>query len=388
MSLFEPGNALVRAAVEKAIAAGDELGVQVCAYHNGRCFIDVAAGFAEPDRSRAVDHATLFNIWSVSKAITATLLHIQADRGLIDYDAPISEYWPEFAAKGKGGITVRHALMHRSGLPQMPEGMTPERLVDWDWMTSAIAALEPMAAPGEKPMYQALSFGWIIGELVRRTDPKGRDVNTFLQEEVNRPLGIDSLWLGVPESELPRIATMVDAMPPMSPETLPEIWEKVSPWAVRLLPDVFEVNRIRQAVIPGVGGIANARSAGRFFGMLANGGELDGVRILSSERVAGFAEPRIGGDEPDTVMFNQVMPISKAGFWLYAPEPITAAFRTPTAFGCPGVGGALGWADPGEDLAVSFCHNRLVLPATSDEDPFIPVAAAVREALAMLRETA
>ncbi len=388
MTLFEPGNALVQAAVDKAIAHGDELGVQVCAYHRGRCFIDVAAGSAEPDLSRPADHETLFNIWSVSKAITATLLHIQADRGLIDYDAPIAEYWPEFGASGKDGITVRHALMHRSGLPQMPEGMTPERLVDWDWMTSAIAALEPMAAPGEKPMYQALSFGWIIGELVRRTDPKARDVNTFLQEEVNRPLGIDSLWLGVPDSELPRIATMVDAMPPMSPETLPEIWEKVSPWAVRLLPDVFEDNRIRQAVIPGVGGIANARSAGRFFGMLANGGELGGVRILSAERVAGFAEPRIGGDEPDTVMFNQVMPISKAGFWLYAPEPITAAFRTPTAFGCPGVGGALGWADPGEDIAVSFCHNRLVLPATSDEDPFIPVAAAVREALAMLRETA
>lgn len=388
MSVFEPGNALVQAAVEKAIAAGDELGVQVCAYHRGRRFVDVAAGFADPDRSRRVDHDTLFNIWSVSKAITATLLHIQADRGLIDYDAPIAHYWPEFAAKGKGAITVRHALMHRSGLPQMPAGMTPERLIDWDWMTSAIAALEPMAAPGEKPMYQTLSFGWIIGELVRRTDPARRDVNTFLQQEVNQPLGIEGLWLGVPDSELPKIATMEDAMPPMSPETLPEIWEKVSPWAVRLLPDIFEDDRIRQAVIPGVGGIANADSAGRFFGMLANGGELDGVRILSTERVATFAEPRIGRDEPDSVMFNQVMPISMTGFWLYAPEPITAAFRTPTAFGCPGVGGALGWADPGEELAVSFCHNRLVLATTSEDDPFTPVAAAVRKALAMLKQEA
>ncbi len=387
MSIFEPGNALVQQAVDKAIAAGDELGVQVCAYHGNRKFVDVAAGHADPARSRAVDHDTLFNIWSVSKAITATLLHLQAERGLIDYDAPIADYWPDFGAKGKGGITVRHALMHRSGLPQMPEGMSPERIIDWDWMTAAIADLEPMAAPGEKPMYQALSFGWIIGELVRRTDPKHRDVNTFLQEEINQPLGIDGLWLGVPDSELSKVAIMEDAMPPMSPETLPEIWEKVSPWAVRLLPDIFEDDRIRQAVIPGVGGIANARSAGRFFGMLANGGELDGVRILSAERVAGFANPRVGGDEPDTVMFNQVMPISMAGYWLYAPEPITAAFKTPTAFGCPGVGGALGWADPGEQLAVSFCHNRLVLPQTSDEDPFIPVAAAVREALAMLRET-
>ena len=388
MTPFEPGNTLVREAVERAIAAGGELGVQVCAYHRDRMFVDVSAGYADPDRSRPVDPDTLFNIWSVSKAVTATLLHIQADRGLIDYDAPIAEYWPEFGQNGKGGITVRHALMHRSGLPQMPKGMTPERLVDWDWMTSAIAALEPMAAPGERPMYQALSFGWIIGELVRRTDPQHRDVNTFLQQEVNQPLGIDDLWLGVPNNELPKVATMVNAMPPMSPETLPEIWEKVSPWAVRLLPDIFEDDRLRQAVIPGVGGIANARSAGRFFGMLANGGELDGVRIVSAKRVATFATPRPGGDEPDTVMFNQVMPISQAGYWLYAPEPITAAFRTKTAFGCPGVGGALGWADPGEQLAVSFCHNRLALAATSEQDPFIPIAEAVREALALFRETA
>lgn len=388
MTIFEPGNALVEAAVKKAIAAGDEVGVQVCAYHRDRKFVDVSAGYADAARTRPVEPDTLFNIWSVSKAITATLLHVQAERGLIDYDAPIAEYWPEFAANGKGRITVRHALMHRSGVPQMPAGMTPERLIDWEWMTGAIAALEPMAPPGERPMYQALSFGWIVGELVRRTDPAHRDVNTFLQEEVNRPLDIDSLWLGVPTGELPKIATMIDDMPPMSPESLPEIWEKVSPWAVRLLPDIFEDDRIRQAVIPGVGGIANARSAGRFFGMLANGGELDGVRILSRELVSTFHTPRIGGDQPDTVMFNQVMPISMAGYWLYAPEPITAAFRTPSAFGCPGVGGSLGWADMGGELAVSFCHNRLYMPAPGEADPFIAIADAVREALSMLRETA
>ena len=120
MTPFEPANTLVREAVERAIAAGDELGVQVCAYHRDRMFVDVSAGYADPDRSRPVEPDTLFNIWSVSKAVTATLLHIQADRGLIDYDAPIAEYWPEFGQNGKDGITVRHALMHRSGLPQMP----------------------------------------------------------------------------------------------------------------------------------------------------------------------------------------------------------------------------------------------------------------------------
>jgi CubicO group peptidase (beta-lactamase class C family) len=386
MAVFEAGNERVRRAVEAVIANGDEVGVQVCAYHRNRCFVDVAAGFFDRAKTKPVQHDTLFNIWSVSKAVIATALHVQADRGLIDYDAPIAEYWPEFAAKGKGGITVRHALMHRSGVPQMPANMTPERIIDWDWMVEQIAQLEPLAKPVEKPMYQAVSFGWIIGELIRRTDPKHRDVNTFVQEEINRPLGIEDLWLGVPKDRLGRIAELVDAMPPMSPESLPEMWEKCAPFAVRLMPDIFEDDRLRTAVIPAVGGIANARSVGRFFGMLANGGELDGVRILSAERVATFANPRPGGDQPDSVMFNQVMPISTAGFWLYAPAPITAAFRTSTAFGCPGAGGALGWADPGEELAVSFCHNRMMLAQTSEEDPFIPIAAAIREALAMLRE--
>ncbi len=181
---------------------------------------------------------------------------------------------------------------------------------------------------------------------------------------------------------------MHNAMPPMPPEFFPELYEKCAPYSVRLLPDIFEADAVRMAVIPAVGGIANARSLGRFLAMLANGGELDGVRVLSADRVATFAAPRPGGDQPDTVMFGQIMPISTAGYWLYAPEPITAAFASPTAFGSPGVGGALGWADPGEELAVSFCHNRLVLANSVEEDPFAPVAAAIREALSMFRETA
>jgi CubicO group peptidase (beta-lactamase class C family) len=157
---------------------------------------------------------------------------------------------------------------------------------------------------------------------------------------------------------------------------------------VRLTPDIFSADLVRKGVIPGVGGIANARSVARLFAMMANGGELDGVRLLSRDRIAKFHEPRKDSDEADPVMFGAVMPLSTSGFWLYAKEPITNALKTKTAFGNPGVGNSLAWGDLTEKLAVSFCHNRLFQPQSVEEDPFQPIAAAVREGLALVKSKA
>jgi CubicO group peptidase (beta-lactamase class C family) len=385
VSVFQQTNAIVQQAVDRAVDKGDEVGIQVVAYHGDQLLCDVASGSADPKTGKKVTHDTLFNIWSVSKGVAATALHIQAERGLVDYDAPMAAYWPEFGANGKGGITVRHVLMHRSGLPQMPAGVTPENIIDWNWVVSELAKLKPLAAPGAKPMYQGLSFGWLIGEIIRRTDPKHRDINTFLQEEINKPLGIDGLWLGVPENRLDRVATLVDDMAPMDPAMLGPLWEQCLPWRVRLTADVFSNTVLRRGTIPGVGGIANARSVGRLFAMLANGGEIGGVRLLSAARVAKFAEPRKGADEADPVMFNMVMPLSTSGYWVFAKEPITFALRTKTAFGHPGVGNSIAWADPADKLAVAFCHNRLFQPQTTAEDPLLPIADAVRDALAVAK---
>jgi CubicO group peptidase (beta-lactamase class C family) len=234
-------------------------------------------------------------------------------------------------------------------------------------------------------MYQALNFGWLMGELVRRTDPTHRDLNTFLQEEITQPLGIDALWLGVPRNRLDRVAALIDDTGATTKEMFPPLYEQCLPWSVRLTPEVFTDPVLQMATIPGAGGIANARSVGRLFAMLANGGELDGVRLLSAERVAKFAEPRKGADEPDPVIFNKVMPLSTSGYWLCADGPPTYPLRTKTAFGHPGVGGSLAWADPVERLAVTFCHNRLFHPASAETDPLRPVGEAVREALALVR---
>jgi CubicO group peptidase (beta-lactamase class C family) len=383
MSNSTEADATVHAAIEKAVAAGTEIGVQVAAYYQGRLAIDTWGGLADERTGRKVDGETLFNVYSVAKAVTATALHMQVDRGLIEYDAPIARYWPEYAAHGKQKTTVRHALTHRAGIPQMPEGVTPERMCDWDWMVREIAALKPLAEPGTKTLYQAMSFGWLIGELVRRTDPKQRSIGRFIREEIAEPLGITDLWIGIPDHVESRIARMTNATPPIPEEYLPPLFRLAAPAAVELGPEVFELPNVRRAEIAGVGGIFNARSEARFFAMLANGGELDGVRLLSKELVATFNTPRANTEEPDTVMFNMPMPITIAGFWYGGDRPVVRPIRNPRAFCHPGAGGSIGWADPEVNLAVAICHNRMFVPQSATDDPILVIADAVRAALGL-----
>ncbi len=376
-------NAIVRNAIDDAVARGVETGVQVAAYLNGELVVDTWGGLADDRTGRPVDGETLFNVYSVTKAVAATALHIQADRGLIDYDAPITRYWPEYGVNGKGATTVRDALTHRACVPQMPAGVTPEKMCDWDWMVRAIAGLEPVAPPGSKTLYLSMTFGWIVGELVRRSDPKHRSLGRFIREEIAAPLRITDLWLGIPDSVEPRIARQVDAMRPIPPEYLPPLFLASMPAQVALTPAVFERPDVRRAEIAGVGGIFNARSEARFWAMLANQGELDGVRILSRPLAATLNVPRTNSDELDQVMFNIPIPISNGGFWLGGPNTPVCSAKSPRALCHPGQGGSIGWADPDTRLAVAICHNRLFNASVPEEDPLLPIANAVREAVGL-----
>ena len=378
---FARANAIVKSAVDNAIARGVETGVQVAAYLNGELVIDTWGGLADEKTGRKVDGNTLFNVYSVTKAVAAVALHLQADRGLIEYDAPVARYWPEYGANGKGGTTVRHVLTHRACVPQMPAGVTPERMCDWDWMVRAIAALEPLAVPGSKTLYLSMTFGWIIGELVRRTDPGHRSLGRFIREEIAGPLGITDLWVGIPGSVEPRISRQIDAMRPIPPEYLPPLFLASMPPQVALTPAVFERPDVRRAEVAGVGGIFNARSEARFWAMLANGGELDGVRLLSPKLVQTLNVPRDERDERDEVMFNIPLPISVGGFWLGGPNTPVCSPKSPRALCHPGQGGSIGWADPDSRLAVAICHNRLFNASSPEEDPLLPIANAIREGL-------
>jgi CubicO group peptidase (beta-lactamase class C family) len=382
MSALTEMNAHVRAAIDQAIASGGEIGVQVVAYLKGREVINQAVGLADPVAGTLVSEDTLFNVYSVSKSISAVALHIQVERGLIDYDARVVEYWPEFGANGKETTTVRDVITHRSGVPQMPEGLEPGDLADWDAMTSRIAALAPLAPPGTKALYQSMTFGWLVGEIVRRSDGCRRSFGTFVREEIGAPLDAPDLWFGLPPEHDHRVARLTNATPPRPPAT--GLTAASIPAQLALVPEVFEREEVRRAEVPAVGGLFSARSCARVWAMLANGGELDGVRLLSPELVETFVRPRNNSGEPDPVMFGRALPISIAGFWLGGSEPPVCAAAHPRAICHPGAGNSFAWADPTTGLAVAFCHNRMLQPTSREGDPFLPVANAVREALGLV----
>jgi CubicO group peptidase (beta-lactamase class C family) len=383
-NINQTANATVKAALETAIRERGEIGMQVAAYLNGELVIDTWAGLADETTGRAVDADTLFNVYSVTKAVTATAIHIQAEKGLIDVDRPIAHYWPEFGVKGKDKGTVRQALMHRLGVPQMPAGTSVETICDWDTVTAGIADLEQMFPAGERAAYMCMSFGWILGEVVRRTDPQHRPFGQFIQDEICRPLGISDLWVGIPDEAEARVARMTNFNAGDRRAPADSLFVQSLPYSVSLIPEVFSLPQVRRACIGAVGGIFNARSEARFWSMLAQGGALDGVRLLSSERVAAACQPRPNGNELDPVYFNAPMPLSQGGYWMGAPSVPICAVTEPKAICCPGAGGSIGWADPETGLAVAICHNRMYRPRDCGDDPMVPVANAVRASLGLM----
>jgi CubicO group peptidase (beta-lactamase class C family) len=375
--------ALVDETIARLICEGREVGVQVAAYLDDKLVIDSFGGIADPQTGLMVDSDTLFNMYSVTKPLAATALHIQVDRGLVAYDAKVSDYWPEYAANGKAGTTVRDVLTHRAGVPQMPDGVTPQLMCDWEWMTSRIADLSPLAPPGGKAHYLSMTFGWIVGEIVRRSDPARRSIGTFIREEIALPLGAADIWVGLPDDQFGRVARQIDARPDVPAEFLPPLFTASMPPQVDLKPSVFELPEVRRAEIAGVGGIFTAKSCARFWAMLANGGELDGVRILSEDLVRTFNTPRPNNDEPDPVMFGMTIPLGIAGFWLGGDQPPYAAAKHARAICHPGAGNSIAFADPQTRLAVAITHNRLQSPATREDDTALIIADAIRQQLGL-----
>ena len=375
-----PAIAAVLGVLDRRVAEGREIGIQICAWQGEEQIVDCWAGVADAATGRPVDADTLFNVFSVSKAVSATAVHIQVERGLIDYDSPVAAYWPEFAQAGKSDVLVRHVLSHVSGVLRMPPDVTPERMTDWDWMCRRIAEMPGAYPSGSRSSYQSMTFGWLVGEMVRRTDPKRRPFGQFVREEIAEPLGATDLWLGIPDAAEPRVATLDAVAVYVAPDG--NMMREAQPTIVDLMPDPFERPDVRRACIPAVGGIFNARSEARFWAMLANGGQLNGVRLLSEERVASFAAPRPHFEDADPVFFGMVVPIGWAGYWLGGGEnPPVAAPRSMRALCHPGMGGSIGWADPDLKLAVAFCHNRMFDTRDIGEDSRTLIGDTIRAAL-------
>lgn len=341
----------VQSVIGRLVDTGQDTGLQVAAHLNGELIVDAWAGVADPESGRPVDGGTLFHSFSTGKGVTATVAHVLAEQGLIDYDTPIAHYWPEFGAHGKQHATVRHALTHSAGVPQLPAAITPAELTDWDHMCSVIAGQEPEWEPGTATGYHGWTFGWIVGEVIRRAT--GRPVSQVLHDEVAAPLGIaDSLFFGVPDDAAARTATLVEGNWEAALALAPASWTffrtvpNRSVWPVARLANRPDFLR---ADIP-AGGTMSARAVSRMYAALI--GEVDGVRLLPAGRTALISAPAT--EEKDLILRS---PAAKGlGYFLGLPE--TGGRRS--AFGMNGSGGSIAFADPEHGLSFALTRNRLV----------------------------
>lgn len=345
----------VQDAIERLVESGVETGVQVAVYRHGERVVDAVAGRADAETGRPMASDTPVYGSSAGMAITAAVVHVLAEKGVLEYDAPIVEFWPEFGAHGKEKTTVRHALTHSTGVPGVPEGTTAADLCDWDRMCAAIADARPWWAPGEKAGYHGQSFGYILGEVVRRAT--GRRISEVLRDEVAGPLGIaDELYLGVPEAELPRVARLDDPagtarIPPEAIATMP-MFRVVGGYTAgppEAMPSAGFGNRpdVLAADIPS-GGTMSARGVARMMAALMD--EVDGVRLVSPERFGELSA--VARDDMDEVFGG---PAGRAlGYLTGAPWPAEGR----PVIGMGGSGGNGVFADTGSRTVVAVCKNR------------------------------
>jgi CubicO group peptidase (beta-lactamase class C family) len=344
--------ARVGAILQRLVESGAETGLQVAAYLNGELIVDACAGVADPSDGRPIRPDTLIHSFSTGKGFTSTLVHVLAERGLIDYDTPIAHYWPEFGAHGKERATVRHALTHATGVPQLPADITPAELCDWDTMCTIVAGQTPLWKPGTESGYHGWTFGWILGETVRRIT--GLTPGEALRVHVTEPLGVaDELYFGLPESETARTAPLVEGGWEAWLESLPPsvpfrrlVAPNRSVWTIAELAN----RRTYLLADAPAGGTTTARAAARMYAALL--GEVDGVRLIPRERMERAAAVAVTGK--DLMLLGRY---SKGlGYFLGLPE--TAGELT--SFGHHGSGGSIAFADRERGLAFALTRTRLV----------------------------
>ena len=354
-------------------------GAAVAVYHRGELVVDVWGGrqvVPSPDGAldgpeRAWQGDTLAMCFSSTKGLTSTALHVLADRGLVDYDAPVAAYWPEFAANGKEGVTVAHLLTHSAGLHRLRTIIDrADRMLDWDFMVDALAKARPAYPPGTQNGYHALTYGWLVGEVVRRVS--GRPLDELVADEIVAPLGLQGLFLGCPPEQRHRVAPLEPmgravfgprparvvqrrvgeqlgklasaVRSPVNPRRM------INALAPRGIEDVLWAGDVMDASIPAANGFFDARSLARMYAMVAGGGQIDGVRLLSPTTVERMG--RIRTRRRDLVL---VVPMR----WRYGYHLVgTTKGVVDEAFGHFGFGGSGGWCDPHRDLAMAMVCNR------------------------------
>jgi len=333
-------NTRVQRTLDSLIASGQEAGLQVAACIGDDLVVDAWSGVADEVTGRLVNGETLFPCWSTTKGVAATCIHLLADRGLASYDAHVATIWPEFAEGGKSSVTLRQVLAHTSGVPQMPEAADLAMVSDWHAMCRYIAQQTPLWEPGHVVGYHAWTYGWIVGELVRRID--GRTIADFVRSEFNEGWKVGELYLGIPDTVVPRVATLRSDI--TAPVASTELHARALPPQITRA-EVANLPAFRRASLPAVGGIATARALARHYAVLANDGMVGNKRVLSSRRIEEMRKCQT--DEVDRVLGLRIR--RSLGYSLggndsnYGDERMNGS---PGAFGHPGMGGSIAFADP------------------------------------------
>src|SRR5215470_6978176 len=344
-------------------------GAAVCVYHRGEVVVDCWGGTRDAAGS-PWRQDTIALSYSTTKGVASTLLHVLADRGLVDYDRPVADVWPEFAASGKERLTLRQVLCHEAGLYRIRDLIDDaSHMLDWKAMCDALAAAAPCHEPGAAHGYHAWTYGWLVGEIAQRVT--GRRFSELVASELAAPLGLDGCYVGVPPEQMHRRAQQIGGRAAFSRLRL----GAVVPVAGRALRRGLRLARIAYdpaearsalvprgierldfgseawaaATVPAANGMFTARSLARLYAMLAGGGEIDGVRLLSPETIERATRVQNRG-------IGRVVPYPL--HWRLGYHRVnTLGVRVPKGFGHSGFGGSGAWADPERHLAVGLVLN-------------------------------
>ena len=364
----ESGWEAVETAFRRNFELGEETGASVAICHRGRPVVHLWGGSFDGGE-QPYDDTTLQLVFSTTKGVTAIAVAICAQRGLIDYAAPVSTYWPEFAAKGKGEATVAQLLSHQCGLFSVQGEISLAEALDWNTITARLADTEPEWPIGSTHGYHALTYGWLAGELVRRVDPEHRSIGRFVADEIAGPLGAE-IYIGMPEELESRVAPIMGSPlssgdTEMDPEVKAMIEQFMGPGtrggrALSLngaftIDGAFNRRDVHAAEIPAANGIANSISLARMYA--ATFAEIDGVKLLD-DTVRDLARVTITPDnEPDACL---IMPTTFGlGFMTHGPF---TPYAGPGSYGHPGAGGSVAFAQPERELAFAYVMNK---PATN-----------------------
>lgn len=377
-----PGFESVGDAFEANFDRHGEVGAGFCVYVDGEPVVDLTGGTRTD--GTPYDDSTLQMVFSSTKGATAACAHLLAQRGQLDLHAPVADYWPEFAQNGKADVPVTWLLSHRAGLVDTEARLTYQDMLDWDTVTAALAESPPLWEPGTQHGYHAVTYGWLVGEVVRRAS--GMSLGEFFASEVAGPLGLE-FWIGLPADQHPRVSSLIPMAAPEGlplpgsnnrtdgsdsdsaagagserPASLVEMLEILlgpgnlagralsAPGGAATDQDIWNDPRTLSAEIPAANGVTNAKGLARMYASMV--GTVDGVRLLDSATLDAAIEPQVEG--PDAVL---VFPIPfSLGFMSHSN---VSPFLGGRSFGHYGAGGSVGLADPDRAVAVGYVMNQM-----------------------------